>query len=232
MTEHELDIDLLLRSAARSLDVDAPVFDASRLRSVSTRRLRGRVLALVCIVLLTGVVAAPAAVSAIGDLFDVDEVTAIGPLEYGVAPPYAGRSVTLDVARVDSPFHIRTISSLGAPHDVRVRDDIAGGMVTLAYEHGWIVLTQWRTADVAARIAVVPLDGTADTVAAAGVQGLWTEGASRGTFSLVGADGTVHRESFDVGSGALLWKRDGMTYLLQGAGTRDAAVRLAADVDR
>jgi hypothetical protein len=48
----------------------------------------------------------------------------------------------------------------------------------------------------------------------------------------VGADGTVHRESFEVGAGVLLWKRDGMSFLLQGATSKDAAFGLAADVDR
>ena len=53
-------------------------------------------------------------------------------------------------------------------------------------------------------------------------------GAARGTFTLVGADGTVHREAFEVSPGALLWQRAGMAFLLQGAGSRENAVRLAA----
>ncbi len=60
---------------------------------------------------------------------------------------------------------------------------------------------------------------------------LWAEGAARGTFTLIGADGTVHREHFEVGPGALLWNYDGMAFLLQNAGEKDAATQLAARVE-
>ena len=66
----------------------------------------------------------------------------------GVAPPFAGRSVPVDAVQASVPFRVRMISSLGAPDDARVRDDITGGMVTIAYGGGRILLTQWRTTDV------------------------------------------------------------------------------------
>src|SRR5262245_5312122 len=229
----DLDLDLRLVAAARSLDGDAPAFDVARLPSGRPRRLaRRHALVLACVVAIVGVVAAPAAVSAIGDLFEVEEVPVIGTLEPGVAAPFAGRSVRLDDARAATGFRIRQISGRGAPHDTRIREDITGGMVTLVYEQDpWVLLTQWRTSDVSARIAVVPGAGSVENVTVAGVPGAWTEGEARGTFTLVGADGTVHRESFDVRSGALLWRRAEMTYLLQGAGTMQAATSLATDVE-
>jgi hypothetical protein len=46
------------------------------------------------------------------------------------------------------------------------------------------------------------------------------------------ADGTVHRESFEVGSGVLLWNDDGMTFFLQGVASKAEAMRLSAEVDR
>ena len=114
-----------------------------------------------------------------------------------------------------------------------MRDDIAGGMLTLAYEGGGSRLTQWRTSDVArahrarpaerrrrghrGRISVGPVDPRA---------------RRRGTFTLIGADSSLHRESFDVGTGVLLWKDDGMTFLLQGAGSSAEATSLAAEVGR
>ena len=124
------------------------------------------------------------------------------------------------------------ISALGAPDSARVRDDIAGGMATIAYAGGRILLTQWRTSDVDARVAIVPESGDAEDVTVGRMPALWIEGVARGTFTLIGADGTVHRESFDVGAGVLLWKRDGMTFLLQGVGSVAAATELAAEVDR
>jgi hypothetical protein len=39
----------------------------------------------------------------------------------------------------------------------------------------------------------------------------------------------VHRESFEVGGGVLLWKDDGMTFLLQGVGSTTEATSLAAE---
>jgi hypothetical protein len=229
----EQQLELRLLSVARALDADAPAFEVGRLRSTRRRRLRGHALALALAAIAAAAVAAPAAVSALRDVFAVDEVPAIGALEHGVAPPSAGRSVPLEVARVEAPFRLRTIRSLGTPHDARVRDDVVGGMVTLVYHRdAWILFTQWRTADVSARVAVVPVAGRAHELTVGALPALWVEGAARGTLTLVGADGTVHRESFEVGAGALLWRRDGMTFLLQGAESREDAIRLAADVAR
>ncbi len=105
-------------------------------------------------------------------------------------------------------------------------------MVTIVYGGGRVLLTQWRTTDVSARIALVPVSGKADDVTVGGVPALWIEGTARGTMTLIGADGTTHRESFDVGGGVLLWKAGEMTFLLQGAGSKADAIRLAGVVDR
>jgi hypothetical protein len=53
----------------------------------------------------------------------------------------------------------------------------------------------------------------------------------RGTFTLIGADETVHRERFEASPGVLLRKADGMAFLLQGA-PKAEALQLAATVDR
>jgi hypothetical protein len=45
------------------------------------------------------------------------------------------------------------------------------------------------------------------------------------------ADGTVHRERFDIGAGALLWRAGGMAFLLQGAGPKDEATSIAVRID-
>ena len=103
-------------------------------------------------------------------------------------------------------------------------------MVSLTYGRAGSCSRNGAT-DVHAGIAVVPVSGTAEDVTIGDLSGLWLEGAARGTFTLVGADGTIHREAFEVSPGALLWKRR-MAFLLQGAGSRADAVRLAAGVDR
>ena len=230
MAEREL--ELRLRGVARALDLQGPAFDLGLLRGAPRRRIRGRAVALLCVVAVAGVTAAPAAVSALRHLFDVDQVPELGPLAPGVAPPFAGRSIPVDAVQASAPFRVRMISALGTPDDARVRDDITGGMVTVAYGGGRILLTQWRTADVHARIALVPVGGAAEDVTVGEVPALWIAGTARGTFTLIGADREVHRESFEVGAGVLLWKDRGMTFLLQGARSKEEAIRLAALVDR
>ncbi len=115
------------------------------------------------------------------------------------------------------------------PTAAYVRDDITGGMVTLVYgqEH---LLTQWPDKGVDARITIVPTSGKAEDVKVGSLPGLWIEGTARGTFTLIGADGAVHKERFDVEKGVLLWKDDGIAFLLQGASGKAEAIRLAAGI--
>ena len=160
MTDHEVELRLL--EVARELDRRAPTFDATRLRSAPRGR-RSRLVPLVCAVALAAVAAAPTAISSFQRLFDVDEVPELGPLEPGVTPPYAGRAVPVETVQAAAPFHVLTISSLGTPDAARVRDDVAGGMVTLVY--GRMLLTQWRATDVDADIALVPAEGAVEDVA-------------------------------------------------------------------
>jgi hypothetical protein len=219
-------LELRLRSVAAVLDEDAPAFDRSRLGSSRRRGRRARV-ALVCAVALVGVAAGPATVAAVREVFAVESVPELGPLAPGVAPSYAGRSVTLAEARAYAPFAVWTVPSLGEPDAARVRDDVAGGMVTLVYRGGSVFLTQWRTADVGARVAVVPANGRAEDAAFGdGTPALWIEGAARGTLSVVGADGERHGESLEVGAGVLLWGREGTAFVLR-AGTKDVTLELA-----
>jgi hypothetical protein len=228
MTERELEVRLA--AAARTLAADAPVFDPGLLRGADRRR-RLR-LAVAALAAAGAVIAAPTAVSALGDLFVVDEVPELAP-EPDVAPPFLGRQEpqTLESARAAVAFTLELIPSLGRPEAVYVREDVAGGMVSLAYRGG-ILLTQWPADRVDARLAIVPLEGAAEEVAAGDGRALWVSGVARGTFSLVGADGTTHRERVDVAGGALLWRRDGVSFLLQGAGSKAAAVQMAAEAAR
>jgi hypothetical protein len=228
MAEHEL--ELRLRAVARALDAQAPTFDPALLRDVPRRRLRASVVAFAAVAALAGVAAAPAAVSGLRDLFGVEEVQELGPVAPDVAPPFEGRAVPPEAVQKDAPFRVRTISMLGAPDAAYVRDDIAGGMVTVGYRGGLILLTQWPADRVDARIAVLPASGRAEKTAVGRLPALWIEGTARGTFTLVGADGAIHRERFDVGAGILLWKQDGLAFLLQGAASKLEATRLAAEV--
>ncbi len=226
MTEH--DLELRLEAAARALDADAPAFDPARLRRAPRRGLLTTAVAFVAVAVL-GVATAPGAISGLRNLFGVDEVPELGPVPYGVAAPFEGRQISSEDVAEYPQFRVRLISSLGPPDAAFVRDDIAAGMVTIRYRK--LLLTQWREADVDARLAIVPASSVAEEVEVGRLPALWIEGTARGTFTLVGADGTIHRERFDVDAGALLWKADGMAFLLQGAGTKDEATSIAARVD-
>jgi hypothetical protein len=157
-----------------------------------------------------------------------------------VTAPFDGVQVTPEEVRTAFPFGARTIPSLGTPHAAFKRIDIAGGMVSVTYDEGRIALTQWPADRVDARIALVPTSGTAEDVKIGRLPALWIEGTARGTFTLIGADpftligadGTVHKERFDVEKGALLWKQDGVALLLQGAGSKERATKLAAEASR
>jgi hypothetical protein len=227
MAEHEL--ELRLQAVARTLDADAPTFDPALLRDAPRRRLRTAVVACVAVAVL-GVAAAPGAVSGLKSLFGIDEVKELGPVPYGVTDPFEGRQVPPKDVLKAPPFPVSLISSLGFPDAAFVRDDITGGMITIVY--GETRLTQWREIDVDARITIVPASGVAEDVKFGRLTALWIEGTARGTFTLIGADGAVHRERFEVSPGVLLWKADGMAFLLQGVSSKAEALQLAAQVDR
>ena len=227
MSEHQL--ELRLEAVARTLDSVAPAFDPSVLREARPRRVRRRVVGIAAALALVGALA-PAAVSALNDLFGVDEVKELGPVPADVVGPLPlseARRVPLE-ALGKAPFTVHTLPTLGRPNAAYMRDDIAGGMVTLAYGDT-LLLTQWPDIRIDTRITIVPTSGTAENVKIGKLPGLWIEGTSRGVFTLIGADGAVHKERFDVEKGALLWKQDGVALLLQGAGSKERAVRLAAE---
>jgi hypothetical protein len=229
MSEHQL--DLRLQAVARSLDSVAPAFDPAALRGAHPRRIRGRIVGIAAALVLVGALA-PVAVSGLSELFGVDDVKELGPVPADVAPPFDGVQVTPEAVRKTFPFGARTIPSLGTPHAAFIRNDIAGGMVSVTYDEGRIVLTQWPADRVDARIALVPTSGTAEDVKIGRLPALWIEGTARGTFTLIGADKGVHKERFDVDAGALLWRQDGVALLLQGAGSKERATKLAAEASR
>ena len=225
MSEHSL--EARLQMVARALDADAPAFDPAVLRAA--RRHPRRTVIMLAVAALAVATAAPAAISALRDLFDVELVPELTEAPNAVGP-YLGPPVPFEVAKTSVAFRVRTIPALGTPDSYHMRPDIKGGMVTVAYGGSRILLSQWQAADVGTRISVVPAGGTADEVSIGGLSALWIAGTARGLFSVIGADGAVHKELFDVADGALLWEDAGVAFLLQGAGTKDEAARLAADV--
>ena len=116
MAEHEL--AQRLRTVAGALDAEAPTFDPAVLASVRPRGAGRLLVVLAAVAALTGIAAAPAAVSALGELFDVDRVPALEHTSPDVAPPHLGRQISQDAAQAAVPF--------ADPDDPRTRDACRG----------------------------------------------------------------------------------------------------------
>jgi hypothetical protein len=224
----ELDLAERFRVAICVLDAEAPEPDRSRLATSGPyRRRSGRVLAVAAAVGLA-VIAAPAAFSAFDDLLRVEPVEELPAAEPDVAPAFLGRAASLEEARWVVPFPLRELPALGEPSVAYVRDDVPAGMATVAYTG--TLLTQWPADAVDVRVAVVPTRSVAEELQLDdGRPAQWISGEALGTFALVGADGAVHRERFEVAAGSLLWQEGRAAFLLQGAGSAERALRLAAE---
>ena len=212
-----------LYATAQALDAIAPAFDAGRV--VRPRRRLRWALAVALATVLVGAAVQPSALSAVARFLGVTQVDELTALE-GVAPPFLGEAFPRDGAQLFVDFRIRTIPVLGEPRAFHARNDLVGGMVSVSYAGG-IVLSQWSARDVAATVEVVPANGVAEDVGDA----VWIAGEARGTFAVTGADGALHHEEFAVRSGALVWEHAGVGFLLQGAGSKADAVRLASSVN-
>ena len=221
MTDHAL--EQRLYAAAHALDAVAPAFDARRI--VRPRRRLRWALAVALATVLVGAAVQPSALSAVARFLGVTQVDQLAPLE-GVARPFLGEAFPREGAQLFVDFPVRTIAVLGEPRQFHARNDLVGGMVSVSYPGG-IVLSQWSARDVAASVEVVPANGVAEDVGSA----VWIAGEARGTFAVTGADGALHREEFVVRSGALVWEHAGVGFLLQGAGSKADAVRLASSVN-
>jgi hypothetical protein len=208
--------------AAALLGVTPGAYRVRVLRAL--RRLRA-LLALAIVAAGLALLASPAG-SALGRLLglvdgvEVQTVPALDAPRPDVAPPYRGLPAELGDAHV--------VGELGLPQEVYRRVDIAGVVATLVYDG--VVLAQWPVRDVRAEVAVVESTGRAEQVAVSGADGVWIAGEARGVYTFVGADGADHHESFAVTDGILLWQLGDTAFRLEGAGSREAAVRLAESV--
>ena len=125
MSEHSL--EARLQMVARALDADAPAFDPAVLRAA--RRHPRRTVIMLAVAALAVATAAPAAISALRDLFDVELVPELTEAPNAVGP-YLGPPVPFEVAKTSVAFRVRTIPALGTPDGYHMRPDIKGGMVT------------------------------------------------------------------------------------------------------
>jgi hypothetical protein len=153
-----------------------------------------------------------------------------------------GQALALAEARARVAFPVLTpdLPELGAPDEVYLSDPPAGGQVTLVYRAGpgrpvaagetgvALLLAQFRALDIFVGKGLGP--GTRlEELTVNGGRGYWIEG---GPHLLVyrDASGAVRDEMTRLAGNVLLWEQGGQTLRLEGALTKEAALRVAASL--
>jgi RNA polymerase sigma-70 factor (ECF subfamily) len=155
----------------------------------------------------------------------IDRVDQVHEFGSDVAGPYQGERVPLDYALMVTDFRPRGLDQ--PVHVAYTRNDVQGGMVTLAYASPAVSVTEWSAAPSSAAFEVLRDGATVEEVEIGGVPGVWIEGGARATYTFIGADGQRHHEALATDRPLLLWQRDGIAFRLEGAADRDLAVTLA-----
>jgi hypothetical protein len=154
-----------------------------------------------------------------------------------------GERVTLVEAQARVGFPVLVPASLGAPDEVYVGAQPPGGQVALVYHPrpdlpaggpaepagAGLLLTQFRgdlNVDRGLIAKGLGPDTTIETVAVEGGAGLWIAGRPH-SFFYRDASGQVRDETVRLAGNTLLWERDRLTLRLEGAATRDDALRIA-----
>jgi hypothetical protein len=63
-----------------------------------------------------------------------------------------------------------------------------------------------------------------------GNDGLWVDEPARAVYTFVGADGQLHKESYETAGRTLLWQENGVAFRLAGASSLEQALTLAAQL--
>lgn len=157
-------------------------------------------------------------------------------LSAGFGPP-----LTLDEARgrVPYPILVPTLPGLGGPDEVYVGPAPADGQVALVYRSPpdrpvggatGLLVTQFRGAtDPGLFKKIIAPDTTLEFLTVNGGRGYWIAGSPH-LFLYLDRDGTVRDETLRLAGDTLLWEQDGRTLRIEGARTRDEALRIAASV--
>lgn len=166
-----------------------------------------------------------------------------GPSPAGSSPGARlglGERVTLDAARRRVPFAVPvpTLAELGDPDEVYVDGGPAGGMVSLVYQPR-AALPEAAGSGAGLLVTVFRGDlnpgligksvGRGTTLAQVtvnGARGFWLEGAPH-VFLYMPPGGDIREERIRLAANVLLWERDGVTYRIESALGREAAVRIA-----
>jgi hypothetical protein len=161
--------------------------------------------------------------------------------------PYAGlrlaHVVALDAARaaVDFPVRLPAAPGYETPDAVYLGTPPPGGMVSLVYAPGvdrpapptapvGVLLSEFRAdLDEAFAKKLISTGTTVEFLTLDGAAAVWISGPAH-AFGYTRPDGSYGTEDLRLAANTLLWVRAGITYRLESALGRDAAVALASTV--
>ena len=206
---------------------DEPDVEARVLARVERRpRRRWLVPALAVVAAVGALLAIPQTRAAILDLFRIGDVAVERVGTQPSAPvreAFLGRSVTLGQAQAAVDFPVLAPNS---GFETYLDESVRGGMVNLRFDG--LVLSQWRGEQLPfVEKQVGPRSETVG-VLVDGARGLWIGGAEH-VIAYGDRDGIHFKERRLVGN-VLIWERDGITYRLEGPGTRAHALAVARDL--
>lgn len=160
----------------------------------------------------------------------VTRANELPPVRAQLEPPFFGEPVTLETARRTTSFPVRVPEELGEPDAVYVRDDVAGGMVTLVWGEGpryRAALSTWYGRSTELTIDKVVGPGTtAERLGVGSGRGVWIEGRPH-TVSFVGIDGEYRLEQVHLAGNVLLWERGPLSLRLEADVSRAEALAIA-----
>jgi hypothetical protein len=243
-----------LRALGRQLDMPpAPdvwnavhrgLTSADGLRRHPRRRGRRLIVAVLAALTTTAVLGAtPQGRAAVAELLQFAGVTVrqgqgdpAGPAN----PSGAGRlpdasATALDDARSAAPFPVRTLAALGPPDQVIVADGRPPRVVSLVYRAapnrppagGDGVAARLDQFDGTAQPVFEKIadPGSTEVVQVAGRRALWVRGPHELLY--IDRSGQIHAASARLAANTLIWEIDGVTLRLEGAFSRDEAIRVA-----
>jgi len=155
--------------------------------------------------------------------------------------PSLGDAVTRDEAARRAGFPVLTPSLMGPPDAVYVRDLVGAQEVTLVWRPGpalpatpqptiGLLVTELRAQVEPFLLKKLAGSGVrVEEVAVAGRPGYWISGGPHTLLYQTPTGGEVQDATRVVGD-VLLWERDGVTYRVESALGREAAVQLAASL--
>jgi hypothetical protein len=154
-----------------------------------------------------------------------------------------GSRVSLSEAEARAGFEVETptLEGFGTPDDVYFSNEISGGQVTLLYRprpslppttvpNVGILLAEFRgevRRDYMGK--VVGPETQIESASVDGTPGVWLEGKPH-FFAYLDRNGEIQQATIRLAGNTLLWEKDGLSFRLESALSKDEAIRIAASV--